>query len=290
MTPALFLSNPTAGSSDGMQIAKVADVLRTGYDLTDAEPGSRMELDAALSSFAGERVIVAGGDGSLHMLVNALGDLGRLHEVMVGLVPLGTGNDFAAGMGIPDDPVAAAQACLDGAPTTVDLVVADDDERIVNAAHAGIGAVAAEYAQGAKAIAGPWAYPLGAIQAAVTETGYDVALRIDDQPVYQGTMLLTLVANGPCIGGGTRMCTNADPRDGLLDVLLIEGISRHERPGLGLDIQRGTHLERDDVRCWQGRRVAIDGRGIDHNRDGELRHALDRVRYTIHPAAWRLLR
>jgi YegS/Rv2252/BmrU family lipid kinase len=288
--PALLLSNPTAGSSDDKQVAKVADVLRAGYDLVEAEPRSPAELDAVLSSFDGERIIVAGGDGSLHVLINRLGNRQQLHEVVVGLVPLGTGNDYAVGMGIPEDPVAAAQACLDGTPTAADLVIADDGEYIVNAAHAGIGAVAAEYAQSTKPVAGPWAYPLGAVQAAVTEAGYEVALRLDDQPIYQGTMLLTLVANGPCIGGGTRLCTNADPRDGLLDVLLIEAMPLRERPGLGLDIQRGTHLERDDVQYWRGRHLEIDGRNIDHNRDGELRHALDDVRYTIQPSAWRLLR
>lgn len=289
-TPTLLLSNRTAGSSDDKQVAKVADVLRTGYDLIDASPASSSELNAVLSSFDGERIIVAGGDGSLHVLINELDNVGRLADVVVGLVPLGTGNDFASGMGLPADPVDAARACLDGTPTTVDLIVADDGEHITNAAHAGIGAVAAEMAQTTKPIAGQWAYPLGAIQAAVTETGYDVTLRLDDKPIYKGTMLLTLVANGPCIGGGTRLCTNADPRDGLLDVLVIEAMPLRERPALGLDIQRGTHLERSDVRYWRGRHLEIDGHDIDHNRDGELRHALDDVRYTIQPAAWRLLR
>jgi diacylglycerol kinase family enzyme len=188
------------------------------------------------------------------------------------------------------DPVAAARACLDGTPTAIDLIVADDGEHIVNAAHAGIGAVAAERAQATKPIAGQWAYPLGAIRAAMTETGYEVALRLDDKPIYEGAMLMTLAANGPCIGGGTRLCTNADPRDGLVDVLVIEAIPLRERAGLGLDIQRGTHLERDDVRHWRGRRLEIEAHDINHNRDGELRHGLDDVGYTIQPAAWRLLR
>ena len=290
LTRALLLSNRTAGSSDDKLVAKIADVLSDGYDVVDASPAGSSELDTVLSSFDGERIIVAGGDGSLHVLINALANLGRLSDVVVGLVPLGTGNDFALGLGLPADPVDAARACLDGTSTAVDLIVADDGEHITNAAHAGIGAVAAERAQTTKPIAGQWAYPLGAIQAAVTESGYEVTLRLDDEPIYEGTMLLTLVANGPCIGGGTRLCTNADPHDGLLDVLVIEALPLLERPGLGLDIQRGTHLERSDVRYWRGHHLEIDGHDINHNRDGELRHALDDVRYTIQPAAWRLLR
>jgi YegS/Rv2252/BmrU family lipid kinase len=288
-TPALLLSNSAAGSSHDTQIAKVADVLRAGFDLVEARPTSSADLNPVLSSFDGEHIIVAGGDGSLHVLIHALGNMGRLADVVVGLVPMGTGNDFATGMGLAADPVDAARACLDGTVTAVDMIVADDGEHIVNAAHAGIGAVAAEFAQATKPIAGQWAYPLGAVQAALTETGYPVALRLDDTLVYEGTMLLTLVANGPCIGGGTRLCTNADPRDGLLDVLVIEALPLRERPGPGLDIQRGTHLARSDVHVWRGFHLEIDGHEIDHNRDGELRHALDNVRYTIQPAAWRLL-
>jgi diacylglycerol kinase family enzyme len=73
-------------------------------------------------------------------------------------------------------------------------------------------------------------------------------------------------------------------------VLVIDAIPLHERPGLGLDLQRGTHLERDDVHHWRGRRLQLDGTDISHNRDGELRHGLADVTYTIQPAAWHLLR
>ena len=287
---ALLLANQTAGSAAPAQLAAVSGVLREAYALRSAFPENPAELRAALDGFRGERIIVAGGDGSLHMVVNALADLDRLADVAVGIVPLGTGNDFAGGIGVPDDPVEAARACLTARPRPVDGVVADDGEHVVNAAHAGIGAVAAERAQATKAVAGALAYPLGAIQAAVAEDGYEVALQVDGETVHDTPMLFTLVANGPRIGGGTRMWPDADPADGLIDVLVIDRMPLVERPLLGVAIQRGTHLERDDVHHWRGRSLRIAGEPVDHNRDGELRHALADVTYTISPAAWHVLR
>ncbi|HSK97402.1 MAG TPA: YegS/Rv2252/BmrU family lipid kinase [Euzebyales bacterium] len=286
----LFLSNSAAGSADDEVVTQVLALLREGFDVVSAGPETPAELEATLAPFRGDRIIVGGGDGSLHLLVNALGGLGRLEDIAVGLVPLGTGNDFAAAAGIPAEPLAAARRCLDGEPTTVDVIRADDGEYVVNAAHAGVGAVAAERAQGVKAFAGRLAYPLGAIQAAATEAGWAVTLQLDGEGIFQGDMLLTMVANGSRIGGGTHLEPNADPFDGMIDVLLIEALPLHERPGLGLDLQRGTHLERSDVHHWRGRQLHLQGTDISHNRDGELRHGLADVTYTIQPAAWRLLR
>jgi YegS/Rv2252/BmrU family lipid kinase len=285
----LFVGNRMAGSSDEKVVSAVVETLRGGFDLTAVYPATDTELAAALASFRGDRVVIAGGDGSLHLLVNTLAELERLADTAVGLVPLGTGNDFAMGAGIPEDPVAAARVCLGAAPAPIDAIVADDGECVVNAAHAGLGAVASERAQLTKPFAGRMAYPLGAIQAAVTETGYETTLWLDDDPIHAGPMLFALVANGPCIGGGTRLCTNADASDGLLDLVMIEAIPFHERPGLGIDIQRGTHLQRPDVHQWRGRHVTFEGEPIDHNRDGEIRHGLTDVAYTIQPAAWYFL-
>jgi YegS/Rv2252/BmrU family lipid kinase len=289
-TRALLVANSAAGTADDDLVAAVAAILRKGYDLRIARPDTPDVLTDELTGFAGDRVIVAGGDGSLHLAINVLNDLGRLDDVAVGLVPLGTGNDFGGGIGMPEDPLDAARACLDASPEPVDAVVADDGEHVVNAAHAGIGAVAAEFAQSTKPVAGRLAYPLGAIQAAMSEAGYQVTLRLDGETIHDTGMLFALVANGPRIGGGTTMCPDADPGDGLIDVLVIDSMPLHERAGLGIDIQRGTHLERDDVHYWRGAELHIAGEAVDHNRDGEILHGLADVTYTIRPAAWQLLR
>ncbi len=285
----LLVSNSAAGSTTGQQVTRVAEVLRAGGDLVHARPTGPGELRSILRAFDGDRVVVAGGDGSLHLVVTLLDELGRLPATAVGLVPMGTGNDFAAGMGVPEDPVDAARAYLDGRPRRLDLLETDDGEVVVNAAHAGLGAVASDRAQAVKPIAGPLAYPLAALASGAAQEEYALEVTVDGAVVHDGPTLLVLAANGPCLGGGTRLCVGADPADGLLDVLVIGELSTGARAGLAMDIQRGTHVERDDVHAYQGTRLRIRGEAVDHSRDGELRHDLTDATYTMRSAAWDLL-
>lgn len=285
----LLISNSVAGSTTEQRLAGVAEVLRAGGDLIHTRPTGPDDLRAALAAFAGDRVVVAGGDGSLHLAVNLLDELGRLPATTVGLVPMGTGNDFACGLGLPEDPVEAARACLEGRPRRLDLLETDDGEVVVNAAHAGLGAVASDRAQVVKPVAGPLAYPLAALASGAAQDEYKLEVTVDDEVVHSGPALLVLAANGPCLGGGARLCVGADPADGMLDVLVIGELATAARAGLAMAIQRGTHLERDDVCEHQGTRLRVRGEAVDHSRDGELRHELADVTYTIRPAAWDLL-
>lgn len=286
---ALLVSNSAAGSTTAAQVDRVAKVLRQRFELRTVTTASVDDLHDHLTTFAGGHVIVAGGDGSLHAVVNLLHRIRRLSDTVIGLVPMGTGNDFAQGMDLPDDPVEAAEAHLDATPTTMDLIVTDDGEAVVNAAHAGIGAVASDRAQVAKPVAGSLAYPMAAVVAGAVETGYRLQVSLDGTVVHDGTAMFVLAANGPCLGGGARLCTKADPSDGLIDVLMIGDLPVAARAGLGLSIQRGDHLEHDQVETWRGRQLRIRGDAVTHSRDGELRHGLTDVTYTIVHGAWQLL-
>lgn len=285
----LLISNSAAGSATEQQVARVAEVLRSGADLIHTPSASPDDLRSALTAFDGDRVVVAGGDGSLHVLVTVLDELGRLPDTAVGLVPMGTGNDFADGLGVPDDPEDAARACLDGRRRRLDLLATDDGEVVVNAAHAGLGAVASDRAQAVKPLAGPLAYPLAALTSGAAHEPYDLEVTVDDKVVHDGPALLVLAANGPCLGGGARLCVGADPADGRIDVLVIDALAVSARAGLAMDIQRGTHLDRDDVRSYRGTRLRLRGDPVDHSRDGELRHDVADATYRIRPAAWDLL-
>lgn len=287
---ALLVSNSAAGSTTADEVDAVSDVLAQGFDLQLAATGSVAELRDVLDDFAGDHVIVAGGDGSLHAVVNLLYDLSRLGDTVLGLIPMGTGNDFALGLGLPTAPLDAADVCLQTSPTATDLLVTDDGEAVVNAAHAGLGAVASDRAQVAKPVAGALAYPMAAVVAGAAETGDQLEVTLDDRVIHDGPALFVLAANGPCLGGGARLCVGADPADGLIDVLVIGDLAVPARAGLGLSIQRGTHLDHDEVATWQGTTLRIRGDAVTHSRDGELRDALADVTYTIDPGAWCLLR
>lgn len=290
LRPALLLANSAAGSATADGLDDVEAGLRTAFAVTRATADGVEELRKILASFDGDRVIVAGGDGSLHTLVNALADVDRLDDTVIGLVPMGTANDFATGLGVSsDDPLAAARACIDGEPVTVDALVADDGEIVVNAAHAGVGAVASQRAQAAKPVVGALAYPLAALAAGATTPGYQLVITVDGTVVHDGMALFALAANGPYLGGA-RLCVGADPADGMVDIMVIGDVPLADRAGLALRLQRGTHTDHERIGQYRGTSVRVQGDAVDHSRDGELRRGLTEAAYILHPSAWRVLR
>src|SRR5690349_22940917 len=120
MTSFTILANSSAGSNDEDAVDTVRAVLGRAGSVDVVSTGGAEELRAALRQ-AGGSLVVAGGDGSLHAAVAGLDDVGRLGDVLLGLVPLGTGNDFARSLGLPlEDAAAAARVVLDGVRRQID--------------------------------------------------------------------------------------------------------------------------------------------------------------------------
>ena len=110
----LLITNSEAGSADEQNLERALAVLRAAADVEVATTSNPGELDGVLHRRGGRRIVVAGGDGSLHAVVAALHRRHELADSVIGLVPLGTGNDFARGSGIPLDPEAAARVVVTG--------------------------------------------------------------------------------------------------------------------------------------------------------------------------------
>lgn len=285
----LLVRNAGAGSDEDEAIAACADLLG-GCEVRATEDPE--DLDDVLDTLDGRTLVVAGGDGSIHVAVARAWKAGRLDEVTFALIPLGTGNDLARSLGIPLEPEDAARAVLDASTRRLDLLVVDDEKVCINAMHAGIGAVAAQRATGMKAAAGPLAYPLGALSAGATETGWDVIVTVDGTPLGTGDtpVLMVAVANAASIGGGTRIAPDARPDDGRLDVMVAQPDGVAARSGFGRDLTQGEHGGRDDVVTATGTLVEISGEAIPYNIDGELAdEPVARRRIAIEPGAWTLL-
>ena len=97
------------------------------------------------------------------------------------------------------------------------------------------------------------------------------------------------VGNGPYVGGGTALCPGARPDDGRLDVMVSTATGPTARATFGMALERGTHLDRDDVVAATGQVVRIRGEAVGHNVDGELQPAVDDRTYRLLPAGWRLV-
>jgi YegS/Rv2252/BmrU family lipid kinase len=286
----LVVSNADAGSNDEEAIATASRTWRDlGVDVEVVSTASAGELRDLVAGVDDRIVVAAGGDGSIHAVVQAVMDTERLDDLVLGLLPLGTGNDLARGLGIPRDPEPAARALVDGTAHSMDLMVDDDGTVAVNAVNLGVGAVASERAAGLKSALGPAAYPVGAVGAGVSEAGWRVTITVDDRVVVDDQSVLhVVVGNGPSIGGGTAAAPDARADDGVAEVVVSLATGGMARVGYATDFRRGTHTERDDVVVVQGRDVLIEGDSHAWNVDGELPPHRTRSHWVVRPGAWTL--
>lgn len=267
-----MITNFAAGTADEERLGAALAVLRTATDVEVAHTTDPGELDSVLHRRGGRQIVVAGGDGSLHAVIAALHRRNELAKAVVGLVPLGTGNDFARGLGIPLDPAAAAQVVLDGNVQLVDLIVDGLGEVVVNNVHVGVGAQASRDARPFKALLGRFGYVLGAMKAAVKPPFLRLRVQVDDHVVADlaHPILMVAIGNGSRVGGGAPITPNADPTDAKLDVMVSFSTSVWAKVGYAVSFRRGIHHERDDVLYLHGRSVSLSGQPFWCSADGEL--------------------
>jgi len=270
--PLLLITNSEAGSNDEANLDRALGVLRAAADVEVAATSNQGELDGVLHRRGGRHVVVAGGDGSLHAVVAALHRRNELQDSVVGLVPLGTGNDFARGVGIPLDPEEAARVIVKGDLHRVDLIVDCLGEVVVNNVHIGVGAQASHNAKNLKKVLGRAGYVLGALKAAVKPPFVRLRIEVDDHVVadFAHPILMVAIGNGSRVGGGAEITPEADPKDGKLDVMVAYATSPWDKLGYAVRFRRGTHHERDDVLYLRASRVSVSGQNFYCSADGEL--------------------
>ena len=291
----LALVNADAGSAAEASLAEAMVTLRSLADVELVPTADLDELAAAAAVLGDRRLVLLGGDGSVHALAQVLSDSGALRSVgPVGIVPLGTGNDLARGLGIALDPARAAQQALTGRARGVEMLLDDDDHVVVNAVHAGAGAEASERAAAVKPLLGRAAYPLGAVAEGVRTSGWHLQVSVDGQVLHDGAepVLMVAVGLGTSIGGGALVAPDADPFDGVADVMVSLSTGPASRVGYALAMRRGQHGSRDDVLTARGLEVvveSVDSEPFSTNADGEPAGPFTARRWRVVPDAWQLV-
>lgn len=296
-----LVANAGAGSSDRDVLEGVRDELAAnGASVEVVWTGDPDELADVVAGLGGGRLVVAGGDGSISAAVDALVRAGR-GDVEVGLVPLGTGNDLARGMGIPLDANEAARLARDGDAVGRPVIRllpgaerGDGTRFAVNALHMGVGASAADRARGLKSVLGPAAYPVGAVAAGASDAGWDVELVVDDREVVAARALMCACMLGTSIGGGTEVVPDSTPRQAAMrrdmEVVVVGATGAMARVGFALALVGGEHLERDDVVHGPAARLSVrSDPPIPLNLDGELIDPMSELVVEVEPEAWRLV-
>ena len=231
------------------------------------------------------RVAVAGGDGTIGPVAEVAGRI----DVPLGVIPTGTANDFARAYGLPGDPREAAALAVESEHTRpLELGRLADGRPFVNVASAGLASVAARNAQPLKPRLGPLAYGVGAARAAATEAPLRAAVRVDGRTVFDGRSWQVIVAVSGAFGGGSGVA-EADPDDGVLDVVVLPAGSRLGLARRAWGLRTRTIASQSDVEHHRGHLVEADlPDGGELNVDGEIRDGgLDRV--TVEPRAFSLV-
>jgi YegS/Rv2252/BmrU family lipid kinase len=266
-------------------------VLRARFDVALVATSTPDDVERVLRAHPGtDVVLVLGGDGSLHTVVAALRDIGRLDAVTLALVPLGTGNDFARTLELPTDPAEAASVVLTGHVRSLDLIVSAHDVVTVNAAHLGVGTDAALAARPLKRRLGPLGYAIGAATSLFRKRGQHLRVVVDGERVPdRGRVLQVAVGNGRFVGGGAALLPEADPADGLIDVAIVFAETRRQRLMYVLSLGLRRHHHRDDVDYRHGREVVVDGPRLRCTNDGEITDPAPSYTWHIEPGALRML-
>lgn len=265
---ALLLINPFSRRGKDNQAA-AADLLRKAgiTVVTPARTGESVSDLIAQHATTVDMAIVGGGDGSLNGAANGL----RESKLPLGVLPLGTANDFARTMGIPLDLAAAVDVIARGNTTMVDLGLANGHP-FFNVASIGFSAdLAAELTQEAKKRWGKLGYGILAARLLARSRLFTAHLEHDGQ-VEELRTLQVSVGNGRFYGGGMTVHADATATDGMLDFYSLEVDHWWRLLKLLPALRRGTHGQWDDVRAFSTKGLVIStSRKRAVNLDGELK-------------------
>lgn len=249
----LILNGKSAGDDDLR--AAVQTLRETGIALdvrVTWEDGDAERYVAEAIADGVDTVIAAGGDGTLSEVAATLAHRDATADALpsLGLVPLGTANDFATAAGIPDGPLAALQLVREVAAAPLDLLRIDADDGIhwcANLASGGFGTeVTVETDEGLKKMLGGLAYLITGIARLGRIDPLQARLRGPDF-AWEGDLIALGIGNGRQAGGGQALCPDALVDDGQLDLTIVPDLSGDVAATVGTLIKEGKHAALDRV-------------------------------------------
>ena len=269
-----LLTNPTSGKGRGAKVrGAVHDRLKASgasvQDLQGRDGEEALDLARKAVSDGVEALVVIGGDGMVHLGVNAVAGT----ATALGIIPAGTGNDVARYFDLPrKDAVAAADRVVAGTTRTSDLARCGT-KYYTTVLSAGFDAIVNERANEMTWPKGQMRYNLATVAELRTFIPLQYTLELDGATRRLEAMLVA-VGNGPSFGGGLRITEGASLNDGLLDVVIIKPMSRLELVRTYPKLFKGTHTTHPQYERHQVRQVTVASPGITAYADGERFGAL----------------
>jgi diacylglycerol kinase (ATP) len=265
--------NPTAGSVNDLDLLqRNIGELNPSYVYVTGKTGDARDYAIEALGQGCDCIVAAGGDGTLNEVVNGIGE--DADRVRLGLIPLGTGNDFARCLNLPLNVEENIAILLAGETIAIDLVRVHSDVNryFINVSAGGFsGMVDEKLTPEIKRTWGPLAYVRGAAAAFPELHGYHTSIALGEEEALSADLYNVIVANGRFVAGGLPIAPDADPTDGLLDIILIPKLPKAEIALLAAQILLGKHIQSNGVTFRRTRKISIRSQpGMCFNVDGEL--------------------
>lgn len=266
-----FIYNPYSGENLILdQLDKVIKIHQeAGYTIVPYRIDKEVDVINSFNDFKENNyyyVLIAGGDGTIDNVVNAMTKCGI--SVPIGILPVGTANDFGKFLGMPSDVSKACRQILSSEVTAVDLG-SINDKYFVNVASTGLFTdVSQKTDVNLKNTIGKLAYYLKGLEELPNFRKLDIKIKSDEME-YEGKMYFMLVFNGQT-AGNFKLATRADATDGQLDVIIFKAIPIIELIPLFVKVLKGEHLDSDNVIYFKTNNLYIESQeDIGTDIDGE---------------------
>jgi len=298
-----IILNPMADMGNAWRVARdlrSITVQHGGVDWSGTVyPGHAIELAQQAGEQGYDMVIAMGGDGTIHEVVNGLMKVPEQKRPVLGVVPVGSGNDFAHGINTSQKPTEALTHALDGEASTVDLGLMTDEngrkEYFDNTLGIGFGAVVTIRSHKLPILRGFLMYLTAVIQTIILDHN-PMAMQIetDDQKLEQSVIYL-VICNGPREGGGFLIAPDAKIDDGLLHYAMITNVSRLMMFRIVPEVMKGTHGRFKQVHMGSCKKFTLSAdRPLYIHADGEIFTGpgtdLRKVSFEILPNALKVVR
>lgn len=240
-----FIANPVSGSGEGMRrfslVRGILEKRGVEYGFCFSEyPGHAVKLAKAAVDAGETRLVAVGGDGTLNEVASVVKDY---TGIKLGVLPFGTGNDFARGIGLPEDDEGLVNVLTGGKSRLIDAGMAGDGF-FINVAGFGFDVDVVRYTEKYKRrLNGMLPYMLGILQSLIYLSRTEAEIVTDSGETFNVTVTLLSACNGTRFAGGINLAPLADYSDGLMDICILKKISRLRFLYLLPKYMKGKHLK-----------------------------------------------
>ena len=298
-----IILNPMADMGNAWTVANDLRPIITEYGNADwsgtVYPTHATELAKQAGEQGYDMVVAMGGDGTVHEVINGLMQIPAKRRPILGVVPVGSGNDFAHSIGIPMQSDHALAHALNGEASTVDIGLMTDEngrqEYFDNTVGVGFDAVVTIRSHKLPVVRGFLMYLTAVIQTIILNHAPAKMQLEADGKSWEQTNLMVAVCNGPREGGGFMVAPDADNSDGVLNYMMISKCSRPMMFRLIPEVMNGTHGNFDLVKMGTCQKFSLDSeRPVYIHTDGEIYTSfgsnLHKLVFEILPGALRVVK